>query len=100
MLKAGHDHRRQQDERLAVRLRDQEGDDRELGEIELQVAHHPLERRTRRFHVGDVERDARRADLALSQRRGAGVLAEEGLQPDGLGCGHGRLLRCRLRGAG
>ena len=79
MLKAAHHHRRQQDERLAVRLGDQEGDDCELGEVELEVTHHPLERGARRFHVGDVERDARGAELALSQRRGAGMLAEEGL---------------------
>ena len=98
VLEAAHDDRRQQDERLAVGLRDQEGHDRKLGEVELEVAHHPLERGGRRFHVGDLELDPRRAELAPAQRRGAGVLAEQRLEPDGLGGAHLRVLRYRVSG--
>jgi hypothetical protein len=43
VLEAGRHHRRQEPIGLAVRLGEEEGHQRELGDVELEIAHHPLE---------------------------------------------------------
>jgi hypothetical protein len=54
VLEARGEHRRQQPERLAVRAREQVGDQRQLGDVEFQVAHHALERE-HRLRFDEVE---------------------------------------------
>ena len=83
-------HRRQQHHRLAEGLGDQVGHDRHLRDVERALPHHRLEARPDRRHVGEVERDAFRGDFAALERRGVGIIGEQGAQPhrSGLGVHH------------
>src|SRR5207244_10862219 len=75
VLESRHHDRRQKLERLAVRLGEKEGDDGELGDVELEVAHDALEGGGRSLHVGEVEE--RR--IALERLRN-GVIAHQRFQ--------------------
>ena len=59
MLEAAQHDGRQQDERFAVSLRQQESHDGQLGHVELHVAHDALECRGGGLDVGELEPDAR-----------------------------------------
>ena len=64
MLEPCRDDRGQKRKRLAVRSRQQEREDGELGEVELEIPYHPLEGGIRHLHVGKIEGQIVRADRA------------------------------------
>ena len=55
MLKPAKHHGRQQSQRLAEGPGHQEGDDGDFGDVELEIAHHTLERGVRNLDVGEVD---------------------------------------------
>src|SRR5688500_18627937 len=64
MLVARHDDEREQPIRRVERLRDEEGHDRHLGDVELELPHHALERRRDAALVlGEFEAVGARAEL-------------------------------------
>jgi hypothetical protein len=76
MLEAREHHERQQPIRLAVRLGDEVRHDRHLGDVEFQIAHHPLERlRRAALHLGEGELLGMRLELP-----GNGVISHQRLQ--------------------
>ena len=75
MLEPGDQHRGQQHQGLAVRERHKVGDDGELGEVELSLAHHALEGGARRLDVRVIQLDERRPQRAFPQRRGDWIVA-------------------------
>ena len=82
MLKPSEHDRGQQGERLAVCLRDEKGHDRELGDVELQLAHGALEARGRGRDVREIEsHDIRRHVTGLQRAR-------DGIRPEQRGQDH------------
>ena len=85
MLKTPEHDGGQQHERLAVRLRDQERHDRQLGDVELQVAHRALEAGRGGFYVGELELDEGRLHVATPNGTGDGVVAEQSRHREAIG---------------
>src|ERR1700676_1214174 len=77
MLEPCGDNRGQKRERLAVRSRQQEREDGELGEVELEIPYHPLECAIRNFYFRKVEGQICRANLAALHRTGDAIIAEQ-----------------------
>src|SRR5581483_4961233 len=73
-----------QSKRLAVGLGLEKSDDRQLGDIVFQMPHHVFESRVWHFHVGEIERQLRRAQLALLQSERVRVIAEQRAQGQSL----------------
>ena len=77
MLEARRHHRRQQPVGLAVGLGEQEGHQRELGDVELELSNHALERGIGNLYVRELERGPFLEELR------DGVVAEERLHSSG-----------------
>ena len=75
-------HRRQQHQRLAIGLGLQEGDNRQFGDIEFQVAHHTLERGVGHLGLYKIEVQQFRCHRGALQGKGVRVIAKQGVQPD------------------
>ena len=77
MLEPAEHHGRQQAQRLAEGLRHQEGDDGDFGDVELEIAHHALERGVRHLDVGEVEFDEVAPQRAAAQGVADRVITEQ-----------------------
>ncbi len=74
---SAHHHRGQQHQRFAVSLRLQESDDRQFGDVVLQMAHDVLERSVRHSYIGKIEDKIPRTDFAGLQRQCVGIIAQK-----------------------
>ena len=92
VLKARKDHGGKERERLSMRLRHQEGDDCQFGDVEFEVAHQALERGVGHLHVGKCQRYVRGLDLAALEREGGGVIPEQRMQAKRVGRVHRQRL--------
>src|SRR5262252_6878528 len=92
-LAAANHRRRNQRIRLTVMLCLQKCDDRNLGEVELRLAHEWLEGGIRHLHVGKIELHQIGAYPAVLQRHRVGIAPHQRKEPDFVGRRqHGGLL--------
>ena len=79
-----------QRKRFSIGFGLQKGDQREFGDVKLQVAHHPLEGPVGHLHLVEIKVEQLRVDSATPERTGVGIVAQQGLEPWLLGV-HGAL---------